>query len=142
MVQHCLQQVQDIMEKVPDTIDFLNASDARLKRFGSMMDPRLKMREVEIAFPKMFPSDLVGENIGTFKDIMYQLFDEYLRMYSSTCNVEESRECAFPMNAHRGDVTSSSLSELLQDAFSGKLLYLHLDEGCIFSQDVKFDAIT
>ncbi|KAK8565562.1 hypothetical protein V6N12_059120 [Hibiscus sabdariffa] len=162
-LQHGLQQVQDIIEKVHDTVDFLNASDARLKRFGSeyptanlflgeaqrikvlldvkseslddfvksmvanmkekftkywgecnllmaigsVMDPRLKMRAVEIAFPKMFPSDLVRENIGKVKDIMYQLFEEYLRIYSSTCNVEESGECAFPINAHGGDVTSS-----------------------------------
>ncbi|KAL4342405.1 hypothetical protein GQ457_08G026020 [Hibiscus cannabinus] len=93
--------------------------------------------------------DLVRENIGKVKDIMYQLFEEYLRIYSSTCNVEESVECAFPINAHGGDVTSSGLSELLQDVFSGETsiprvkneLDLYLDEGCIFSQDVKFDAI-
>ncbi|KAK8579201.1 hypothetical protein V6N12_069530 [Hibiscus sabdariffa] len=78
-----------------------------LMAIGSVMDPRLKMRAVEIAFPKMFPSDLVRENIGKVKDIMYQLFEEYLRIYSSTCNVEESGECAFPINAHGGDVTSS-----------------------------------
>ncbi|KAL4313269.1 hypothetical protein GQ457_01G015440 [Hibiscus cannabinus] len=218
MVQHGLQQVQDIIEKVHDTVDFLNAMGkieklleilkmfkattniisgseyltanlflgevqrikvlldvkseslddfvksmvANMKeRFtkywgecnllmaiGTVMDPRLKMRAVEIAFPKMFPSDLVRENIGKVKDIIYQLFVEYLRIYSSTCNVEESGECAFP--THGGDVTSSGLSELLQDVFSGETsiprvkneLDLYLDEGCIFSQDVKFDAIT
>ncbi|KAK8579507.1 hypothetical protein V6N12_069831 [Hibiscus sabdariffa] len=120
-----------------------------LMAIGLVMDPRLKMRAVEIAFPKMFPSNLVRENIGKVKDIMYQLFEEYLRIYSSTCNVEESGECAFPINAHGGDVTSSGLSELLQDVFSGETsiprvkneLDLCLDEGCIFSQDVKFDAI-
>ncbi|KAK8519396.1 hypothetical protein V6N12_025435 [Hibiscus sabdariffa] len=78
-----------------------------LMAIGLVMDPRLKMRAVDIAFPKMFPSDLVRENIGKVKDIMYQLFEEYLRIYSSTCNVEESGECAFPINAHGGDVTSS-----------------------------------
>ncbi|KAL4353972.1 hypothetical protein GQ457_06G016940 [Hibiscus cannabinus] len=227
MVQHGLQQVQDIIEKVHDIVDFLNASDARLKRFvekieklldilevfkattniisgseyqtanlflgvvqrikvlldvkseslddfvksmvenmkerftkywdecnllmaiGSVMDPRLKMRAVEIAFPKMFPLHLVMGKISKVKDIMYQLFDEYLRMYSLTFNVEESGECAFPMDAH-GDVTSSGLFELLQDVFSGETsipqvkneLDLYLDEGCVFSQDAKFDAIT
>ncbi|KAK8522042.1 hypothetical protein V6N12_066612 [Hibiscus sabdariffa] len=93
-----------------------------LMTIGLMVDPRLKMRVVEIAFPKMFPSDLVRENISKVKNIMYQLFDEYLRMYCSTCNVEESGECAFPMDAH-GDVTSSGLSELLQDVFSGGNFY-------------------
>ncbi|GMI86444.1 hypothetical protein HRI_002313700 [Hibiscus trionum] len=162
MVQHSLQQVQHIIEKVHDTVDFLNASEVRLKRFGSeyptanlflgevqrikvlldakseslddfvrsmvenmkeifnkywgecnllmeiasVMDPRLKMRAVEIAFPKMFPSHLVKENISKVKDIMCQLFDEYMRMYSSSCNVEESGKCAFPTDVH-GDVTSS-----------------------------------
>ncbi|KAK8565068.1 hypothetical protein V6N12_058643 [Hibiscus sabdariffa] len=107
-----------------------------LMAIGLVMDPRLKMRVVEIAFPKTFPSDLGRENISKVKDIMYQLFDEYLRMYSLTCNVEESGECAFPTDAH-GNVTSSGLSELLQDVFSGETsiprvkneLDLYLDEG-------------
>ncbi|GMI85550.1 hypothetical protein HRI_002224200 [Hibiscus trionum] len=184
MVQHGLQQVQHIIEKVHDTVDFLNASseyptanlflgevqrikvllDAKseslddfvrsmvenmkerfnkywgecnlLMAIGSVMDPRLKMRAIEIAFPKMFPSHLVKENIGKVKDIMCQLFDEYVRRHSSSCNVEESGECAFPTDGH-GDVTSSGLSELLQDVFSGETfvprvkseLESYLDEG-------------
>ncbi|XP_038996294.1 zinc finger BED domain-containing protein RICESLEEPER 2-like [Hibiscus syriacus] len=37
MVQHGLQQVQCIIEKVHDTVDFLNASYVRLKRFGELI---------------------------------------------------------------------------------------------------------
>ncbi|GMJ04611.1 hypothetical protein HRI_004130300 [Hibiscus trionum] len=88
-------------------------------RCCSVMDHRLKMRAVKIAFPKMFPSHLVKENIGKVKDIMCQLFDEYVRMHSSSCNVEESGECAFPTDVH-GDATLSGFSELLQDVFSGE----------------------
>ncbi|KAE8689631.1 hypothetical protein F3Y22_tig00110933pilonHSYRG00204 [Hibiscus syriacus] len=120
-----------------------------LMAIGSVLDPRLKMRDVEIAFPKMFPSHLVRENISKVKDIMYKLFDEYLTMHSSSCNVEESEEHAFSMDVHGGDVTSSGLYEFLQDVFSGETfvprvkfeLDSYLDEGCIFSQDVKFDVI-
>ncbi|KAE8736162.1 hypothetical protein F3Y22_tig00000132pilonHSYRG00044 [Hibiscus syriacus] len=120
-----------------------------LMAIGLVLDPRLKMRAVEIAFPKMFPSHLVMENISKVKDIMYQLFDEYLTMYSSSCNVEESEEHAFSMDVHGGDVTSNGLYELLQDVFSGEIyvpqvkskLDSYLDEGCIFSQDAKFDVI-
>ncbi|GMI80864.1 hypothetical protein HRI_001755700 [Hibiscus trionum] len=128
----------------------LDAKSESLDDFvrSSVMDPRLKMRVVEIAFPKMFLSHLVKENIGKVKDIMCQLFDEYVRMHSSSCNVEESGECAFPTDVH-GGVTSSGLSELLQDVFSGETsvprvkseLESYLDEGCVFSQDASFDAI-
>ncbi|KMT03967.1 hypothetical protein BVRB_8g186740 [Beta vulgaris subsp. vulgaris] len=77
-----------------------------LMAIGTVLDPRLKMRAVEIAFPKMFPSHLVRDNINKVKEVMYQLFDEYVRMYSS-CSVEESGECEFSSYARDGGATSS-----------------------------------
>ncbi|KAJ9547178.1 hypothetical protein OSB04_019721 [Centaurea solstitialis] len=37
MVQHGLQQVKGIIEKVHNTVDYLNSSDAHLKRFGEFV---------------------------------------------------------------------------------------------------------
>ena len=37
MVQHGLEQVKSIIEKVHETVDFLNSSEARLKRFGELV---------------------------------------------------------------------------------------------------------
>ena len=37
MVQHGLEQVKSIIAKVHETVDFLNSSEARLKRFGELV---------------------------------------------------------------------------------------------------------
>ena len=37
MVQHGLEQVKNIIAKVHETVDFLNSSEARLKRFGQLV---------------------------------------------------------------------------------------------------------
>ncbi|KAK9042333.1 hypothetical protein V6N11_017410 [Hibiscus sabdariffa] len=117
-----------------------------LMAIGSVMDPRLKMRAVEIAFPKMFPLNLVRGNISKVKDIIYQLFDEYLRMYSLTCNVEESGECAFPMDTHR-DVTSSGtmFSIVVQEAKLVRVLAVEqrevLEEAALSKQSQELWGI-
>ena len=38
MVQHGLEQVKSIIAKVHETVDFLNSSDGRLKRFGELVN--------------------------------------------------------------------------------------------------------
>ena len=114
---------------------------------GAVLDPRLKMRALEITFPKMFSSHVARENISKVRDVMYQLYDEYVRMHSSF-TVEESAECESVSNAHEGGSTSSSLLELLQVVRSGQEaepmkseLDVYLDEGLFISQDYKFDAL-
>ncbi|GMI70623.1 hypothetical protein HRI_000731600 [Hibiscus trionum] len=122
--------------KIEDKVFTISVDNVSTNDSCSAMDLRLKMKVVKIAFPKMFPSHLVKENISKVKDTIYQLFDEYVRMHSSSCNVEESGECAFPTDVH-GDVTSSGFSELLQKKFSKKTsvprvkseLETYLDEG-------------
>ena len=46
-----------------------------LMAIGAMLDPRLKMRALEITFPKMFSSHVGRENISEVRDVMYQLYD-------------------------------------------------------------------
>ena len=112
---------------------------------GAVLDPRLKMRALEITFPKMFSSHVAQENISKVRDIMYQLYDEYVRIHSSS-TVEESAECESVSNAREGRSTSSSLLELLQvlgqegEPMKSEL-DVYLDEGLFISQDYKFDAL-
>ena len=42
-----------------------------LMAIGVVLDPRLKMRVLEITFPKMFSSHVAQENISKVKDVMY-----------------------------------------------------------------------
>ncbi|KAI3681210.1 hypothetical protein L6452_35995 [Arctium lappa] len=252
MVQHDLQQVKDIIEKVHDIVDYLNSSDARLKRFGELVSQynmkhqklvlecktywnstydtldcaikfrqvfprhamhdrnytscpdeeewgkiakfldilkmfidatnsisgseyplsnlflaeveRIKvmldkqsessddfvktMRPIEIAWPQMFSPSVARENINKVKEVMYELFDEYVKMYSTSI-VDESGECEFGSNTRDGNDGSSGLSELLLDVLSGETLVnrvkseldMYLEEGCFFSQDYKFNVL-
>ncbi|KAJ9560909.1 hypothetical protein OSB04_006069 [Centaurea solstitialis] len=118
-----------------------------LMSIGTVLDPRLKMRAIEIAWPKMFPSNVARENVRKVKEVMYELFDEYVRMYSSI--LDESGQSEFGSNTREENGGSSGLSELLLDVFSGETsvthvkseLDMYLEEGCFFSQDYKFDVL-
>ena len=95
----------------------------------------------------MFSSLIARENISKVRDVMYQLYDEYVRMHSSF-TVEESAECEFVSNSPEGGSTESGLLELFQVVSSGQEeepmkseLDVYLDEGPFFSQDYKFDAL-
>lgn len=63
-----------------------------LMSIGAVLDPRLKLRVLEITFPKLFPSHVARENISKVRELIYQLYDEYVRMHSSFTD-EESSEC-------------------------------------------------
>ena len=57
----------------------------------------------------MFSSHVAMENISKVRDVMYQLYDEYVRMHSSS-TVEQSVKCEFVSNAPEEGSTSSGLS--------------------------------
>ena len=101
----------------------------------AVLDPRLKIRVLEITFPKKFSSHVARENISKVRDVMYQLYDEYVRMHSSF-TVEESAECEFVSNAPEGGSTSSGLSKILQVVRSGQEA-----EPMKFEHDVYLDEI-
>ena len=60
-----------------------------LMAIGAVLGPRLKMRALEITFPKMFSSHVARENISKVRDVLYPLYHEYVRMHFSS-TVEES----------------------------------------------------
>ena len=80
-----------------------------LMEIGAVLGPRFKMRVLEITFPKKFSSHVAQENISKVRDVMYQLYNEYVKMHSSFI-VEESAEWEFVSNAPEGGSTSSGLS--------------------------------
>ena len=89
------------------------------------------------------------ENISKVKEVIYELFDEYVRMHSSSI-MDESGEREFGSNTGEGNEGSSGLSELLLDVFSGETsvtrvkseLDIYQEEGCFFSQEYKFDVLS
>ena len=85
----------------------------------AVLDPRLKMRVLDITFPKMFSTHVARENISKVRDVVYQLYDEYVRIHSCF-TVEESAECEFVSNAPEGGSTSSGLSEFCKWLEVGK----------------------
>ncbi|KAK8495355.1 hypothetical protein V6N12_067645 [Hibiscus sabdariffa] len=172
MVQHGLKQVKSIIKNVHDTVDYLNGSEQRLKKFaelaqqfnlkerrlvlkcktrwnstyemldctikfkevfarlaledreyvycptledwGAMLDPRLKMKVIEITFPKMFSPDGVRENIHKVRETLYELYDEYVNFYSPPL-MEQMDECGTSANVcGEGMRSTPGLLEILQ----------------------------
>ena len=101
-VRSMVQNMKQMFDKYWSECNMLMAT-------GAVLDPRLKMRVLKITFPKMFSSHVARENISKVRDVMYQLYDEYVRMHSSF-TVEESVECEFVSNAPEGGSTSNGLS--------------------------------
>ena len=139
--------VRSMVQSMKQRFDKYCGECKMLMAIGAVLDHRLKMRVLEITFPKMFSSHVAWENICKVRDVMHQLYDEYVRMYSSF-TIEEIAECKFVSNALEGGSTSSGLSELLQVVRSGQedepIKYeidVYLDEGLFISQDYKFDAL-
>ncbi|GMJ12470.1 DAYSLEEPER [Hibiscus trionum] len=163
MVQHGLKKVKTIIKNVHDTVDYINGSEYRLKKFaelvgqfnikhrmlvlecktrwnstydmlacaikfkednklnspdefvsgmvknmkerfdkywgecnllmaiGCVLDPRLKMKGIEVTFPDMFPVEVVRDNIRKVRETLYELYDEYNN------NVGQANEIILPI---------------------------------------------
>ncbi|KAK9018505.1 hypothetical protein V6N11_001478 [Hibiscus sabdariffa] len=68
-----------------------------LMAIGAVLDPRLKMKVIEITFPKMFSPDMVRENIHKVRETLYELYDEYVNLYSPPL-MEQMGECGTSAN--------------------------------------------
>ncbi|KAK9676112.1 hypothetical protein RND81_11G055100 [Saponaria officinalis] len=117
-----------------------------LMAIAAVLDPRMKMKVVEITFPKMFPSDTSRENVYKVKDVLHELYNEYVIMYSpNSGESDESRGTAFVCT--RGN--TRGLSELLravrsEDTIESRKSEVddYLDEGCYVPlEDECFDAL-
>ncbi|KAL2896195.1 Zinc finger BED domain-containing protein RICESLEEPER 3, partial [Bienertia sinuspersici] len=61
IVQHGLEQVKHITDKVDDTVDYLNSSEVRLKRFGELVS-QYNLKERKLA--------LLSRLVGTQYDML------------------------------------------------------------------------
>ncbi|KAK8568993.1 hypothetical protein V6N12_007526 [Hibiscus sabdariffa] len=103
---------------------------------GAVLDPRLKMKVIEITFPKMFSPDVVRENINKVRETLYELYDEYVNLYSPPL-MEQMGECGTSANVCGGGIGSTpGLLEILQVVRSEELIEnkqsevdLYLEEG-------------
>ncbi|XP_074278557.1 zinc finger BED domain-containing protein DAYSLEEPER-like [Silene latifolia] len=92
---------------------------------GAVLDPRLKMKVVEITFPKMFPFNVARDNVNKVREILYELYKEYITMYSPTGKSDETEV--------RSEDTIESRKSEVDD---------YLDEGCyVPHEDECFDAL-
>ncbi|KAL4284187.1 hypothetical protein GQ457_16G013230 [Hibiscus cannabinus] len=119
-----------------------------LMAIGAVLDPRLKMKVIEITFPKMFSPDVVRENIHKVRETLYELYDEYVNFYSPPL-MEQMGECGTSANVcGEGMRSTPGLLEILQAVRSEELtenrkseVDLYLEEGCYIPQESKFDAL-
>ncbi|KAK8998876.1 hypothetical protein V6N11_070057 [Hibiscus sabdariffa] len=85
-----------------------------LMAIGAVLDPRLKMKVIEITFPKMFSPDVVRENIHKVRETLYELYDEYVNLYSPPL-MEQMGECGTSTNVcGEGMRSTPRLLEILQ----------------------------
>ncbi|XP_021845055.2 zinc finger BED domain-containing protein RICESLEEPER 2-like isoform X1 [Spinacia oleracea] len=83
--------VKDMVKNMKERFDKYWGECNLIMALGGLLDPRVKMKVVEITFPTMFASDKVRENINKVKDTLIELYDEYLNIYPPL--VEEFGEC-------------------------------------------------
>ncbi|GMJ10606.1 hypothetical protein HRI_004729800 [Hibiscus trionum] len=113
-----------------------------LMAIGAILDPRLKMKVIEITFPKMFSSDVVREDIHKVRETLYELYDEYVNLYSPPL-MEQVGECETSANVCGGRTGSTpGLLEILQAVRSEELtgnkqseVDFYLEEGCYIPQE-------
>lgn len=139
--------VMDMVENMKRRFDKYWGECNMLMAVGAVLDPRLKMKVIEVTFPHMFPAQVARENIVKVKDVLYQLYDEFVRMHCSPTG-EESAECEYVSNVVGGESSSTGLFELLQVVRNGQSeepvkseLDTYLDEGLYITQDSKFEAM-
>ncbi|XP_074303624.1 zinc finger BED domain-containing protein RICESLEEPER 2-like [Silene latifolia] len=119
-----------------------------LMAIGAVLDPRLKMKVVEITFPKMFPSDdadVARDNVNKVRETLYELYKEYVTIYSPTGQSDKT-EGSSSMSIRSN---TPGFSELLravrsEDTIESRKSEVddYLDEGCYVPyEDECFDAL-
>ncbi|XP_074283838.1 zinc finger BED domain-containing protein RICESLEEPER 2-like [Silene latifolia] len=129
--------VKGLVENMKERFDKYWGECNFLMAIGSVLDPRLKMKAVEITFRKMFPSEVFRDNIHKVKDTLYELYKEYVTMYSpkGQSDKDESSSSASVRSSVRSN--TPGLSELLravrsEDTIESRKSEIddYLDEGC------------
>ncbi|XP_074299201.1 zinc finger BED domain-containing protein RICESLEEPER 2-like [Silene latifolia] len=140
--------VKKLVKKMKERFDKYWGQCNLLMAIGAVLDPRLKMKVVEIIFPKMFPSDdgsVARDNVNKVRETLYELYKEYVTMYSPTGQSDEA-EGSSSMSIRSN---TPGLSELLrvvrsEDTIESRKSEVddYLEEGCyVPHEDECFDAL-
>ncbi|KAL2898298.1 Zinc finger BED domain-containing protein RICESLEEPER 2, partial [Bienertia sinuspersici] len=109
--------VRDMVKNMKERFDKYWGECNLIMAIGGILDPRVKMQVVDITFPQMFPSELVRGNILKVRDTLYELFDEYKSLYSSSTEV--SGECD-DGTSNDSEESLPGMSRVLEVVKSGK----------------------
>uniref|UniRef100_A0A803MGU0 hAT-like transposase RNase-H fold domain-containing protein n=1 Tax=Chenopodium quinoa TaxID=63459 RepID=A0A803MGU0_CHEQI len=141
--------VKDMVKNMKEGFDKYWGECNLIMAIGGILDPRVKMKVVEITFPTMFPSDKVRDNIHKVRDTLFELYDEYYNMYPPL--MEEFGECENGTSKTNMGPSLHGMSRILQVVRSRQTsqprkseveLYLeeetYIDEG---NSPTKFDVL-
>ncbi|KMT03829.1 hypothetical protein BVRB_8g189720 [Beta vulgaris subsp. vulgaris] len=138
--------VKDMVKNMKERFNKYWGECNLLMAIGGVLDPRLKMKVVEITFPHMFPSNLVRENINKVKDTLYELYDEYKALYPSLEEHRGESRSGAPLIVQGGSLPG--MSRVLQVVRSGirveprkSKLDVHIEECTTTDEGHRFDAL-
>ncbi|KMT08177.1 hypothetical protein BVRB_6g143000 [Beta vulgaris subsp. vulgaris] len=138
--------VKDMVKNMKERFDKYWGECNLLMAIGGVLDPRLKMKVVEITFPHMFPSNLVRENINKVKDTLYELYDEYKALYPPLEEHHGESRSGAPLVVQGGSLPG--MSRVLQVVRSGirveprkSELDVYLEECTTTDEGHRFDAL-
>ncbi|XP_048492781.1 zinc finger BED domain-containing protein RICESLEEPER 2-like [Beta vulgaris subsp. vulgaris] len=88
--------VKEMVKNMKERFDKYWGECNLLMSIAVVLDPQIKLQSLEIVFPTMFSADVARENIHKVKSTLYELYDEYVHLYS------------FSTTRHCGSTTSAS----------------------------------
>lgn len=137
------QFVKDMVKNMKERFDKYWGECNLIMAIGGVLDPRVKMDVLDVTFPHMFRPELVRVNILKVRDTLYELYDEYRRMYPSP--LEASGECGFGAS-DVGVGSQPGMTRVLQAVRSGRIaqpkksdIDLYFEEE--FIDEGKFDIL-
>ncbi|XP_010687404.1 zinc finger BED domain-containing protein RICESLEEPER 2-like [Beta vulgaris subsp. vulgaris] len=140
--------VRSVVENMKDRFDKYWGECNLLMGIGSVLDPHLKMKGVEITFPSIFSCEEVRDNMRRVRETLHELFDEYASVYFPP-TMEHSGECESGVRVDVGERNITKLTQLLQVVASSEVggaqkseVDEYLEDGVLMVQvGEKFDPI-
>ncbi|XP_031267578.1 zinc finger BED domain-containing protein RICESLEEPER 2-like [Pistacia vera] len=161
-----LQEIVDIKElldeKCYDDDDFIRSMVGKMKEkfdkywgernfvmaIAAVLDPRLKMRLLQFAYPQMYPDEEAQEKIDEVQAALYEIYEEYAAETQSS-NSEPPIEISKVQrdNVQRPKRTSSRFCQFVRTTqtvqHEKSELDRYLEEKCLLweEDDTSFDAL-
>ncbi|XP_048501335.1 zinc finger BED domain-containing protein RICESLEEPER 2 [Beta vulgaris subsp. vulgaris] len=90
--------VKEMVKNIKERFDKYWGECNLLMSIAVVLDPQIKLQSLEIVFPTMFSADVARENIHKVKSTLYELYDEYVHLYSYST----TRQCGSTTSASDG----------------------------------------